>query len=120
MKSVKSVIMSLTCRFGDEEEWEEVKCTYDQSTDRLLCREPLRRRGTGRSQLVGATMEVALDDGGSKKVTPMVHVVNSAEEIEMTEISREEASEATYVYISNVCSFSLSNYCNTQFLASSC
>ena len=79
--------MSLTCKFGDEEDLEEVPCTYHQETDRILCRPPLRRRGGEGERghdlpLIGAKMEVTLDDDGRfppRVVSPWVETVEGIE-----------------------------------------
>ena len=91
--------MSLTCKFGDEEDWEEVKCTYDQETDKVLCRRPLKNRGKGYSQLIGGKMEISLDraDSVPKVVSPFIIHGVPMEEIEMHQMPPSIATENTTV-----------------------
>ncbi len=89
--------MSLTCKFGDEEDWEEVKCTYDQETDKVLCRRPLKKRGGRYSELISGKMEISLDgvNGVPKVVSPFVINGVAEEEIEMNQLSRSSLNNVS-------------------------
>ena len=65
------IMSSLACRFGDEEEWEDVPCSFDQQAGTVLCRRPL---GSSNGHFIGTRM---VAKGGSGVELPMV--LNSRE-----------------------------------------
>ena len=82
--------MSMVCRFGDEEEWEEVPCAYASETDSILCRQPLRRR----RDLVGCKVNVTVIDGEgiSVKKDVMMDINKELKQIAPNESTTEESN----------------------------
>lgn len=69
----------LTCKFGDEEDFEEVSCSYNNDADQILCRRPLRSRRNDKSNdLIGAKMTVSFADQSNnvilQEVSPVITV----------------------------------------------
>ena len=70
--------MSIVCRYGDEESWEEVPCIYKADTRSVHCQEKIRRRGP----LLDCKMEVVMEKenhDGNKVITTSLMTMSSEE-----------------------------------------
>lgn len=66
----------ITCKFGDEEDFEEVSCTYDNDSEQILCRRPLRSRKKDKNnELISAKMTVSLTEDDSSNNSEVVSPV---------------------------------------------
>ena len=91
---------SLACRFGDEEEWEDVPCLFDQQAGTVLCKRPL---GKSNGHFIGTRM---VAKGGSGVELPMV-LNREGEDGQHQSLSTPPSNERSVQYLPTANNWSL-------------